>query len=348
MNVLQKAEIVLREAGMPLHYKEITQHMIERGLWHTDGKTPDATVNAKIAVDIKQKGADSLFQRVDKGVYALRCWNLPESGGLDELDDVENDSQEMPLDVSTTKYFSFTDAAEHVLKQFGDSKPMHYREITRKALDLELIKTRGLTPEATLYSQILAEIRRQSRKGNAPRFVMYKGGLVGLSRWQPTEEIGLVFQIEQHNERARKKLHDRLLSMPPKDFEELVSQLLVALGFENVIVTNYSNDGGIDVRGTLVVGDVIRVNMAVQAKRWKGNVQAPIVQQVRGSLGTHDQGLIITTGGFSSGAIDEAQRANAVPVALMNGDQLVALLVEHNIGLHHKSYELIELDEIDE
>ncbi len=69
---------------------------------------------------------------------------------------------------------------------------------------------------------------------------------------------------------------------------------------------------------------------------------------MRGSLGTHDQGLIITTSDFSSGAIEEARRLNAVPVALMNGDELVALLVEHNIGVHRKSYELIELSETDE
>jgi len=35
--------------------------------------------------------------------------------------------------------------------------------------------------------------------------------------------------------------------------------------------------------------------MAGQVKRWKRNVQAPMVRQVRGSLGTHEQGLIITT-----------------------------------------------------
>jgi restriction system protein len=83
--------------------------------------------------------------------------------------------------------------------------------------------------------------------------------------------------------------------------------------------------------------------MAVQVKRWKANVQAPTVQQVRGSLGTHDQGLIITTSDFSSAARIEAERPNAVPVALMNGEQLVRLLVEHNIGVHRTPYELIEL-----
>ena len=68
-----------------------------------------------------------------------------------------------------------------------------------------------------------------------------------------------------------------------------------------MIVTAKSGDGGIDVRGTMVTGDVIRTRMAVQVKRWKNNVQAPTVQQVRGSLGTHDQGFIITTSDFSTG-----------------------------------------------
>ena len=348
MNVLQAAEITLIEAGKPLHYKEITQLMLDRGLWQPDGKTPQRTVSSTITVHIKRYGTHSLFQRTDKGVYALRARGLPKFITSGESADVEDDTQQMAPDITTIKSFSFTDATEQVLKQFSGGKPMHYRDITRKALELDLIKTKGVTPEATLYSQILSEIRRQARKGDTPRFIMHKGGLVGLSRWQQIEAVGLVSQIEQHNQQARKKIRDRLLSLPPKEFEELVSQLLVALGFENVIVTNYSNDSGIDVRGTLVVGDVIRVNMAVQAKRWKGNVQAPVVQQVRGSLGTHDQGLIITSSDFSPGATEEARRPNAVPVALMNGDQLVALLVEHNIGVHRILYELIELGETDD
>ncbi len=348
MNGLQAAEVALQEVGKPLHYKEITQLMLDRGLWQTDGKTPDATINAAIAVDIKLYGTHSLFQRTDKGVYSLRAWGLPEFHTSGESADVEDDTQQMAPDVSTIKSFSFTDAAEQVLKKFSGEKPMHYRDITRKARELDLIKTKGLTPEATLYSQILSEIRRQVRKGDTPRFIMQRGGLVGLSRWQQIEAVGLVSQIEQHNQQARKKIHDRLFSMHPKAFEELIGQLLVAIGFEDVIVTSYSGDDGIDVRGTLVVGDVIRVNMAVQVKRWKKglNIQSPDVQRVRGSLGTHDQGLIITTSDFSPGAVEEAKRLNAVPVALMNGEDLVALLVEYNIGLHRTKYELIELGEL--
>ena len=94
-----------------------------------------------------------------------------------------------------------------------------------------------------------------------------------------------------------------------------------------------------------MVGGAVRIRMAVQAKRWKGNVQAPVVQQVRGSLGAHEQGLIITTSDFSRGAKKEAERPDAAPVALIAGEQLAALLAEHQVGARVESYELYTLDE---
>ena len=235
---------------------------------------------------------------------------------------------------------SFADAAEQILEQYAAKKPMHYRAITRKALELGLVRTKGQTPEATLHAQILTEIKRKMRQGTTPRFTKHGRGLVGLSRWTVG---GLPTQIDQHNREARRQLLARLTAMPPGDFEKLVGRLLVALGFQDVLVTSRSGDGGIDVRGILVVGDVIRTRMAVQVKRWRTNVQAPTVQQVRGSLGTHDQGLIITTSDFSPGARTEAERPNAVPVALMSGEQLVGLLVEHDIGVRRAPYDLLEL-----
>jgi restriction system protein len=236
--------------------------------------------------------------------------------------------------------FSFTDAAAAVLERYAGKQPMHYRAITQKILELGLVRTQGQTPDATLYAQVLTEITRKTRQGNSPRFTKHGKGFVGLSAWAVG---GLADQIDRHNRDARRQLLAHLAGISPAGFEALIGDLLVALGFQDVLVTGRSGDGGIDVRGTLVVGDVIRTRMAVQVKRWKGNVQAPIVQQVRGSLGTHDQGLIITTSDFSSGARTEAERLNAVPVALMNGEQLVHLLVEHEIGVRRVPYDLIEL-----
>ena len=85
--------------------------------------------------------------------------------------------------------------------------------------------------------------------------------------------------------------------------------------------------------------------MNVQAKRWKNRVQSPMVQQLRGSLGAHEQGLIITTSDFSKGAQTEAIQADKTPIALMNGEQLVTLLMEYSIGVSSTSHVLFDLEE---
>lgn len=371
MNALDAAEQVLAQAGEPLSYRDLTRRAVEMGLWETEGLTPEATIRGRLSMDIVSRGVTSRFQRTAKGVFALRRWGLPEYTGMSSrsgnstASTVEVQvkpfsalpavaSATAPPTTAATKLepvvmtsvaepvpLSFTDAAEQVLVLYGNQQPMHYRDITQRALDLGLIETAGKTPEATLYASVLQEIGRQTRRGETPRFVRLGRGLLGLSRWQ---RQGLDAQIEQHNTQVRAQLLARLKSMPPDEFESLIGELLAAIGFEEVEVTSSSGDGGIDVRGTLVVGDVIRTRMAVQVKRWRHNVQAPTVQQVRGALGTHEQGLIITTSDFSSGARTEAERPNAVPVALMDGEQLVALLVEHGIGVWRTPHELLALD----
>lgn len=71
-NALEAAYRVLREAGEPLHVEEITRRILATGIWCTNGKTPSATVNARIAVDIKSHGDASRFVRTRPATYALR------------------------------------------------------------------------------------------------------------------------------------------------------------------------------------------------------------------------------------------------------------------------------------
>ena len=333
--VLNAAIKILSQAGEPLHYREITRRVLNAGLWRTSGKTPWATLGAQITTEIKRRQSESRFVRVARGTFALR-------GSV--AHPVSGPGAPTPAATAKAKTVSFTDAAEMVLTRFGKRRPMHYREITRKAIELGLISTGGRTPEATMYAQLFQENRRRTRRGERTRFERYGKGMVGLSKWHGE---GPAYQIDRHNREVRKKLHERVRDMEPDDFEGLVGRMLAEIGFADVAVTGRSGDGGIDVRGTLVVGEVIRTRMAVQVKRWKQNVQAPVVQQVRGSLGAHEQGLIITTSDFSKGARQEAERADAVPVALMNGQQLVSLLTEHSIGIRRTAHELIELGEKD-
>lgn len=50
---------VLTDEAAPLHSKVITERMLDQGIWHSDGKTPAATVSARLYTDIKKKGAAS-------------------------------------------------------------------------------------------------------------------------------------------------------------------------------------------------------------------------------------------------------------------------------------------------
>ena len=340
MGVKDAAMEVLKEAGGPLQAKEIAERIISKGLWKTTGKTPVATVSALLYSDIKKNGEASAFILDAPQTFGLR--------GAEEPAKTADAAQPKELAAPATKAFgktySFTDAAVKVLEEFGQKQPMHYRAMTDKALGKGWLATEGKTPEATMYAQILTEINRFKNRGEQPRFVRHGKGYIGLTRWMGQ---GLAFEIDQHNKRVRQALHKHLLSMDPGEFEDLIGRLLAEVGFENIEVTKRSGDGGIDIRGTLLVGEVIRTRMAVQVKRWKpkNRVQAPVVQQVRGSLGTHEQGLIITTSDFSAGARKEAARHDATPVALMNGEQLVMLMVQHNVGVTRRSHDLIELGE---
>lgn len=65
------AIVVLKEAGTPLHYKEIVRLAIEKRILETGGKSPDATMNAEIVVDINKKGVASDFVKTGPGTYAL-------------------------------------------------------------------------------------------------------------------------------------------------------------------------------------------------------------------------------------------------------------------------------------
>ena len=325
MSALDAAANVLGAAGGPLRVDEITARVLAGGQWVSKGKTPAATIEAQLAMEIKKHGEASRFVRTAPWTYGLRCWPA-----------------QSIVEPAAVKAMSFTGAAEEILVATGSREPMHYRELTERALAVGMLSTKGLTPHQTMYSQLITEMARRTRRGEDQRFARYPEGLFGLARWA---KPGLEGQIARHNREVRRRLHERLRSMDPTAFESLIGELLDALGFTDVIVTRRSGDGGIDVRAVLVVGDVIRTEMAVQVKRWKANVQAPVVQGVRGSLGAHDRGLIVTTGEFSPGARAEAARPNAAPVALMNGEELVALLVEHEIGVRRAPQELLELTE---
>jgi restriction system protein len=232
---------------------------------------------------------------------------------------------------------TFLDAAYEILRRA--SQPLHYAEIASRALAASLLAPRGQTPEATMGSRLYVDTQRPGS-----RFRRVSRGMFALAEAQPGD---IAQRIDELNRRARAELRKRLLGMPADRFEALVGELLIAIGFDEatVQVTRYSGDGGIDVRGILRAGGITDVKAAVQVKRWKHNVQAPTVRELRGSLAVSEQGILITTSDFSSGAQKEAEEPGRTRISLVNGEQLLDLLMKHEIGVTQEQHTLLSLDE---
>jgi restriction system protein len=124
---------------------------------------------------------------------------------------------------------------------------------------------------------------------------------------------------------------DQVLELDDKEFEILVGHLLTALGFEGSEVTGKTGDGGVDATGELNVANLAKVKVFVQAKRYKTGtkISANVVKQLRQAIPFGGQGAFITTADFQKAAHEVALEAHFPRIGLVNGRQLVDLLVAH-------------------
>lgn len=124
---------------------------------------------------------------------------------------------------------------------------------------------------------------------------------------------------------------ERILELDPTEFEYLVAHLLTALGFEGSEVVGGIGDGGVDAKGVLEIANLASVRIYVQAKRYAlgRKVNSSEIKKLRGMIPMGGQGALITTGEFKKDAHEIALEPGFAPIGLVNGRQLVDLLVEH-------------------
>ncbi|MED1947219.1 MULTISPECIES: restriction endonuclease [Brevibacillus] len=155
----------------------------------------------------------------------------------------------------------------------------------------------------------------------------------------------LNFLLKELEIKKREELRAHLETMNPYKFEELIRDLLEAMGYEDVVVTSPSNDKGVDVIGNVQVG-ITSISEVVQVKRHKGNIGRPVVDLLRGSLHRFQaiRGTIITTGDFAKGAKDASLEYGAAPITLINGERLIELLFDNEIGVKKQEITYFAID----
>jgi restriction system protein len=133
------------------------------------------------------------------------------------------------------------------------------------------------------------------------------------------------------------EVRDRIAAMPPAAFEDLVLDVLHAMGYGDGtehfrLRVGGSGDAGIDgvIREDQLGLDVVYV----QAKRWEATVGRPVVQGFVGALqgARAAKGIIFTASGFSNDARTHADGVSP-RVILIDGERLAELMIDHNVGV---------------
>ena len=168
---------------------------------------------------------------------------------------------------------------------------------------------------------------------------------------QTSPEETLDNAIRTLNTELASELLDAIKKNSSHFFEQLVVDLMLALGYGGSMTDagtafKTTNDGGID--GVIKEDRLGLSNIYLQAKRWKedSTVGRPQIQEFVGALmGRHaTRGVFITTSKFSSGAIEYAKHLPQ-PVILIDGEKLVQLMIEYNVGVTtRQTYEVKRLD----
>ena len=149
-------------------------------------------------------------------------------------------------------------------------------------------------------------------------------------------------QIENE---VKSELLEKLKSIDPYYFEKVILILLKKMGYGEFIETSKSGDGGID--GIINEDKLGLDKIYIQAKRFSENkVREKDIRNFIGAMsGDTNKGVFVTTSLFDSGAIEKAKNAHH-KIILLDGNKLVDLMHEFNVGIQIKStYEIKQLDE---
>lgn len=210
---------VLTEINKPLHSNEITDIALERGWLQTAGKTPKATMNAQLVVDINTNGEQSRFVKTGPSTFFL-SGAKPKDIETPEAQ-LEKKKEAILSRVSSKQKGDITEArVAELVTLYGDTEVSCFKPISDdEGIDL-IIKPKGKLK--ALYLQI------KSRYGNNPSELFT--ATVKASGVMDNYSMALVFC---YFDTAEGDLWDYVWLVPAPDFLKKANKLQggTSLGF---------------------------------------------------------------------------------------------------------------------
>ena len=165
------------------------------------------------------------------------------------------------------------------------------------------------------------------------------GGLETASEDELTEIDELRLEAE---ERGRRFIEDQVAALDWEQMQELVAGVLRAMGFR----TRVSAPGPDQGRDIVASPDGLGLSQPRIVVEVKHRINQPTdAVKLRSFLGGRrpgDNGMYVSTGGFTKDAKYEAERAN-IPIALVTLQELVDLLIQHYTNADTETRALVPL-----
>ena len=171
---------------------------------------------------------------------------------------------------------------------------------------------------------------------------------------EASETLDPTERLEEAHQELQATLADDLLAQvkrqTPEFFEKLVVELMLAMGYGGWSekagqATQYTNDGGVD--GIINEDPLGLDTIYLQAKRYSDNsIGRPDIQAFVGALEMKRarKGVFITTSRFSRDAIEYVNMIEK-RVVLIDGAELAALMIKHDLGVATKEvYKIKDID----
>jgi HJR/Mrr/RecB family endonuclease len=245
---------------------------------------------------------------------------------------------------------SFCDAAEVILRREG--KPLNHRQLARKAIEERLVHSESETPEISMHVSIRSEMKRRDLRAEPQRFAFLGNGLfslVELFTGAPKKKTKTAIdQVKESRKEACDDLFRKLTSSNQgANFETMVADLLVQMGYQNVEVIGGKDDQGVDITCEKRDG-VLKTRVAIQCKCRNLNkkIGPKDVSTLRDNLSTYQcqQAILVTTSELNESAKSKAKEAGKEPVHYIEHDEILDLFAEYKIGLRSEQVKYYQVD----
>jgi restriction system protein len=169
----------------------------------------------------------------------------------------------------------------------------------------------------------------------------------GFESEELEEPVKAKYTIEEVEELAWEQILQILRGINPYEFQDLVADLLKAMGYYIYWIAPPGKDRGIDI---IAYSDPLgaegpRVKVQVKHKI-DSNVPVEPLRAFLSVLGADEIGLYVSSGGFTSGAHDEARTQEKRKITLIDLESLFELWIEYYPKLSQEARQSLPLKPI--